>query len=836
MAFTKINAAGIGTTERVTVDGLTVINNLSVGGTVSIAGTLTYEDVTNVDAVGLITARGGVFISAGSSIGIGSAAPTAPIDIHSSNNTLGIVSSTNNGANFDIFDNDTQSRIRTVDGRLHLYADFKNNTPDSAIRFFVDSSNEVARVSPSGVGIGTTNPVSLLTIGKSANPSIRFKDYTNNAQSSITCGGNGQLVFTTDIDNAVGNSDFVFRADSAQVAAEIVRFASDGKVGIGTASPDGNLHVFNTSAGSVTAATDANNLVLESAANVGMSFLTANDALARIKFGDPDATNAGIIVYSHDGDSMRFHTATTERLRISSDGRLLVNTTAARNVGGAVSRLIEVESSGGGAGISIVRNQNTASCSTLDLGKSRGYPHTIVQSGDKLGIVNFCGADGTDLQSSGAQIVGEVDGTPGENDMPGRLIFKTTADGSNSPTERLRITSAGDIGINQSSPHTISGYTGLTINHATHGGFIQFQDNGTNTSRLVGGPNALELNTQTGIPILFKTYGDNERARIASGGQVLTGHDTASTNFHDPQTTTDRTPTIQIHGGNSVASSAALISWNSNTGSYYSNALFLAHSGSSTIGTNGIVSGSNTLGSIVFSGDDGDEFVKGAMISAHVDGTPGASDMPARLQFWTNAGSDTLLERARINTQGHFFVDCTSEPTQGDSGARITNGSYHTFARAHNTAAVLRAFGNNGEFRTIGNGNAQNTNNSYGSLSDIELKENIVDANSQLNDIKALKIRSYNFKESTGYNTHKQIGVVAQELEASGLNGLVETNPDELYIAGDEIPDGKNIGDVKEKGYKTVKYSVLYMKAIKALQEAIAKIETLEAKVSALEG
>ena len=164
MAFTKINAAGIGTTERVTVDGLTVINNLSVGGTVSIAGTLTYEDVTNVDAVGLITARGGVFISAGSSIGIGSAAPTAPIDIHSSSNTLGIVSSTNNGANFDIFDNDTQSRIRTVDGRLHLYADFKNNTPNSAVRFFVDSSNEVARVSPSGVGIGTTNPGNKLDV------------------------------------------------------------------------------------------------------------------------------------------------------------------------------------------------------------------------------------------------------------------------------------------------------------------------------------------------------------------------------------------------------------------------------------------------------------------------------------------------------------------------------------------------------------------------------------------------------------------------------------------------------------------------------------------------
>ena len=65
MAFTKINAAGIGTTERVTVDGLTVINNLSVGGTVSIAGTLTYEDVTNVDAVGLITARTGIKVGSG---------------------------------------------------------------------------------------------------------------------------------------------------------------------------------------------------------------------------------------------------------------------------------------------------------------------------------------------------------------------------------------------------------------------------------------------------------------------------------------------------------------------------------------------------------------------------------------------------------------------------------------------------------------------------------------------------------------------------------------------------------------------------------------------------
>jgi hypothetical protein len=60
------------------------------------------------------------------------------------------------------------------------------------------------------------------------------------------------------------------------------------------------------------------------------------------------------------------------------------------------------------------------------------------------------------------------------------------------------------------------------------------------------------------------------------------------------------------------------------------------------------------------------------------------------------------------------------------------------------------------------NGNVVNTNNSYGAISDIKLKENIVDANSQWDDLKALQVRNYNFKEG---QTHTQIGLVAQEVE-----------------------------------------------------------------------
>lgn len=117
-------------------------------------------------------------------------------------------------------------------------------------------------------------------------------------------------------------------------------------------------------------------------------------------------------------------------------------------------------------------------------------------------------------------------------------------------------------------------------------------------------------------------------------------------------------------------------------------------------------------------------------------------------------------------------------------------------------------------------GNLVNANNSYGSLSDIRLKENIVDASSQWDDIKAVQVRKYN---RLG-DEQKELGVIAQELEASGMGGLVEEG--EYFDA---------IYNPNEETRKSVKYSVLYMKAIKALQEAMDRIETLEARVAALE-
>ena len=123
------------------------------------------------------------------------------------------------------------------------------------------------------------------------------------------------------------------------------------------------------------------------------------------------------------------------------------------------------------------------------------------------------------------------------------------------------------------------------------------------------------------------------------------------------------------------------------------------------------------------------------------------------------------------------------------------------------------------------NGSFNSRTGTYGTYSDIKLKENIVDASSQWDDIKAVKIRNFNLKNDT--SKVKMLGVVAQELE-SVCPSLVETNPD---IETDENGNRVETGTTT----KTVKSSILYMKAIKALQEAQARIETLETKVAALE-
>ena len=121
-------------------------------------------------------------------------------------------------------------------------------------------------------------------------------------------------------------------------------------------------------------------------------------------------------------------------------------------------------------------------------------------------------------------------------------------------------------------------------------------------------------------------------------------------------------------------------------------------------------------------------------------------------------------------------------------------------------------------------------NNSYGAISDQRLKTDIIDSGSQWDDIKALRVRKYKMIQDPDSSVH--LGVISQELEASGMSGLVqEKDADEYEIAAVDDESILKEGDKT----KSVRYSVLYMKSIKALQEAMTRIETLEARITALE-
>ena len=271
-----------------------------------------------------------------------------------------------------------------------------------------------------------------------------------------------------------------------------------------------------------------------------------------------------------------------------------------------------------------------------------------------------------------------------------------------------------------------------------------------------------------------------------------------------------------------------------------------------------ILSGNTANGKIAF-GDDGDSDA-GAVIYEH-DGN--------NLRFHANGA-----ERMRIRDDGEVLIGTTNssnvllkvEQSANEALGRFFNSNTSASATLfkikcdNSTGSDYISFNIDKAGSSVlnieGDGDVKNTNNSYGSISDERIKKDITDANSQWDDIKALKIKNYKLK--TDDESPTQLGVIAQDLETDGMNGLVKESRPEAYLVNahsdfgtleDGTADNGAIPITDEEGkitgyekvftegqkVKSVKYSVLYMKAIKALQEAMTRIETLEAKVKALE-
>jgi len=215
-----------------------------------------------------------------------------------------------------------------------------------------------------------------------------------------------------------------------------------------------------------------------------------------------------------------------------------------------------------------------------------------------------------------------------------------------------------------------------------------------------------------------------------------------------------------------------------------------------------------------------------AFISIADDGLSGDKIDGGTISDFASTGIDdnATSTAITIDSNNRLFTGRTSEiSTQSGNVFQGLGGSYRALDlyRATDTtgADIFRVYSDVGGSETNvaiieANGDFQSATGSYGTTSDERIKTQITDANNQWQDISAIRLRNYKLKNDVAENGDDallHLGVIAQELEEAGMSGLVAENED---------------------GVKCVKTSIMLLKALGALQEAMSRIEALEAQLN----
>ena len=340
--------------------------------------------------------------------------------------------------------------LTTVTGDLHV----GGGVSFSGIGTYTNGLN----VTSGSVGIGTDNPAGTLEIDTASTTDMLLLDVSGTNFAKI---GHNSASGTNILDvRSEGHTRFLTGGNN-----ERLRILSTGDVGIGTASPDNRLHVLtsstdvamfeSTSAGAGPAITfDHSGASPADDDNIGkIVFNGKNDANESLTYADIKAISTDVSDGTEDC-ALSFNTRAagsfSEKIRISSGGNFLIGNQSDTAPDGFDS-LIQVNADNHRGSITIGRHTANANGPALLFQKSRSGSATpgngVVSDNDTLGIIRFYGSDGTDRNSFAANIACEVDGSPGGNDMPGRLIFSTTADGAASATQAMTIKANHNVEI-----------------------------------------------------------------------------------------------------------------------------------------------------------------------------------------------------------------------------------------------------------------------------------------------------------------------------------------------------------------------------------------------------
>ena len=705
---------------------------------------------------------------------INGSAAEPPSSGTTANSLLQITSPLSNQINFG---------LHTVTGNYGGYIQVSDN--NHAVNYDLN-------LQPKGgkVGIGTDSATFKLTIEDSTTPRIRIGDGIRHVNLD---GGSATQNAAVGTDYA--GSFSIYTNGDANIRLHI---DSAGRFGIGTVSPGYKLDVNGEVAFSPNTAGKNTFLFTTNASDDASLFLKSDTTnKVNIQANGTSYFNGGNfgIGTASPGSKLEVHRGTIA-LNATESGD---TTKLSWKYQGTEYQYIQRDNANGG----LAFGDNTGERMRLDssgrfgLGTSAvsGLFHAAGSSPDIIiqDTQSYTVSDGPliQLQGRGPNAInynfGYIRGVSSGSNNAGILQFATNRAGTQSVA--MTIDSSQRVGIGTTSPTkdlevaaggTTSG--GLLVTGSSSPQ-IRLEEATGVAGSLSADSNAVYVGSVSNHPLVLYANAD-ERARIDQDGRLLVG--TSSYTY---------AATLVLQGNSSASNEDAVIRI-----------------------ARGATPGANSdLGLITFEDNSGNA---GASIRATNDTASswGSGDYPGRLVFSTTAdGASSPTERMRISSNGGMSAYTFStdghgfRSSQGSSTSHILIGGLRDATSTQNGTFV---------FVVRTNGQVENSTGSYGVLSDVKLKENIVDANSQWQDIKSLRIVNYNFKEETGYDTHNQLGVIAQEVEL--------ISPGLISESIDKDEEGNNLGTTT----KSVKSSILYMKAVKALQEAMERIETLEQRLN----
>ena len=414
--------------------------------------------------------------------------------------------------------------------------------------------------------------------------------------------------------------------------------------------------------------------------------------------------------------------------------------------------------------------------------------------GGREGKVIFKGQQSGGEESTLAEIQASHDGTA--DDEKGDLIFRTN-DGSDgaSPTERVRVDSAGFVGINESAPSGILHVKGTSAAH----GKVILEAGGSGGS---ANNNFVEFNKHDGTKLAEIEVGET----VTNGGDIVLKTTPASGSV---------TERMRVLNNGRVG-----IGTNSPAGNVNGNSTVLEVSGS----------GSNPP-EILAGGDNAEISIAGGSAASYL---------------WSTGNHPLIVatngtEQFRFTTDKQILVGNTAGVGSSQAGVQVAGTDGYNFWRSSTTATTgydqLVFINGNG---VVGRVTTSGSGTTYGSGSDYRLKENVVNISDGITRVKQLSPRRFNFIADADTTVDGFLAHEAQTVVPEAVTGTKDAV--EIWKEHEELPDGVSVGDNKldDDGntipeYQAIDQSKLVPLLTAALQEAIAKIETLETKVAALE-